>query len=83
MSWEQDTFSFIVRIWYETAAERKDQPVWRGSIDYVGQNKRLYFQDLDGIKRFIQEQAGLNRARKNGLSRRLLRTKAAHEKPRD
>ncbi len=53
------THSFIVHIW-DAAAQMPDQDgkavSWRGSIDYVGSNKRLYFQDLDSIVRFIQEQ---------------------------
>lgn len=55
-----DNQSFIVRIWRE-ATGNGDQAsqVWRGSIDHIGSGKRFYFQDLDGIARFIREQLGL------------------------
>ena len=55
-----DTQSFIIRIWDEAVDDEGQVVTWRGSIDHVGSGKRLYFCDLDGIGRFIQEQARLN-----------------------
>ncbi len=55
-----DTHSFVVRIWHEAVDGKGHIIAWRGSIDYVGSGQRLYFYDLDGIVRFIQEQAELN-----------------------
>ena len=52
---ENDTQSFIIRIWHERVDEEKNITVWRGSIDHVGTGKRLYFHDLNGIARFIQD----------------------------
>lgn len=52
---ENDTQSFIIRIWHEMIDEEKNVAIWRGSIDHVGTGKRLYFRDLDGIARFIQD----------------------------
>ena len=46
--------SFIVRIWNE--AEEDGKPAWRGSIEKVGNNEKLYFSRLDNMARFIQEQ---------------------------
>lgn len=84
MPLEQDIHSFIVRIWYETTDAQEGQPIWRGSIDYVGKNKRLYFQDLNGITRFIQEQAGLDKIRKAGFPWKFRRSpRVSHEKSRD
>ena len=51
--------SFVVRIWQETADGNGRAGIWRGSIDHVGSGKRLYFCDLNGIVRFVQEQSGL------------------------
>jgi len=51
--------SFVVRIWQETADGNGRAGIWRGSIDHVGTGNRLYFCDLDGIVRFVQEQSGL------------------------
>jgi len=54
---EQDSHSFIVRIWDEPRQASGPSPkFWRGSIIYVGSDKRLYFDDLDSIASFIREQ---------------------------
>jgi hypothetical protein len=51
--------SFIVRIWHETASSKGPGSIWRGSIVHVGSGKRVYFHDLERIKRFIQDQTGM------------------------
>jgi hypothetical protein len=50
--------SFIIHIWQEeeTGENLKD---WRGSIDYVGNDKRLYFRNPEGILPFIESQIGV------------------------
>lgn len=54
---DQDTHSFIVRIWDEPhQVGNPPQNFWRGSIIYVGSDKRLYFDDLNSIANFIREQ---------------------------
>lgn len=55
---QNDHYSFIVRIWREAEDREHNHSTWRGSIDDVSSNKRLYFNDLDGIIRFIEEQVG-------------------------
>ena len=57
---QNDRFSFIVHIWREAEDREDSMYAWRGSIDDVSSNKRLYFNDLDGITRFIEEQVGSN-----------------------
>jgi len=52
---ENDTQSFIIRIWHEWVDEEKNVTIWRGSIDHVGTGQRLYFHDLEGVTRFIQD----------------------------
>jgi hypothetical protein len=53
---EEDTHSFIIRIW-NAAEDRPGKPsAWRGSIDYVGNDKRLYFTDINSVVGFIHEQ---------------------------
>jgi hypothetical protein len=49
--------SFIIHIWQEeeTGENLED---WRGSIDYVGNDKRFYFHNSEGILRFIESQIG-------------------------
>jgi len=55
---ENDTHAFIIRIWHETDNGRHSVKSWRGSIDHVGSESRLYFYDFDGIASFIREQVG-------------------------
>jgi hypothetical protein len=55
---ENDTQSFVVRIWHEAVDAEGHVVVWRGSIDHVGSGKRLYFDELGGIVRFIREVMG-------------------------
>ena len=55
---ESDTFSFVVRIWYEGTASESHLPLWRGSIEHVGAGQRRYFVDLDEISRYIQDHVG-------------------------
>lgn len=56
---EGNTSSFIVRIWRESTDESGHIPAWRGSIEQVGTNKRLYFCDLKHALRFIEEEANI------------------------
>lgn len=56
-----DTQSFIVRIWHEAAGKGKVTS-WRGSIIHVGSGKRVYFYNLNSIKRFVQERTGMEEA---------------------
>ncbi|MBG7609482.1 MAG: hypothetical protein IZT55_01310 [Anaerolineae bacterium] len=64
-----DTHSFIIRVWHEAQDSDGNILAWRGSIDHVGSNKRLYFQNLDGISNFIQEQSGVRKTKKGSLWR--------------
>ena len=57
---ENETHAFIIRVWYEAQDNEGKVMTWRGSIDHVGGNKRLYFQDLNGAVHFIQEQSGID-----------------------
>jgi hypothetical protein len=54
-----DIQSFVVRIWPEAFDGEGNATAWRGSIDHVGSDKRLHFQDLDRLVRFIQEESGI------------------------
>ena len=55
---DSDTFSFVVRIWYEGNDSEGQAPRWRGSIEHVGAGQRRHFVDLDEISRYIEEYAG-------------------------
>jgi hypothetical protein len=53
-----DTYSFVVRVWQETADSDGNVVALRGSIDDVGNGERSYFTDLDSILPFIRKQIG-------------------------
>lgn len=59
---ESQNYSFVVRVWLESANRDKESAVWRGSIEQVGSDSRFYFSDLDGISRFIQTQIGVKKS---------------------
>jgi hypothetical protein len=67
-----DTQAFIVRIWHEAEDDEGRPVAWRGSVQQVGSDSRLYFQELDGIVRFIQEQTGIKARRGASKWRKLL-----------
>jgi hypothetical protein len=54
-----DTQSFILRIWNDAPAGSGRMKQWRGSIVHVGSGKRIYFHNLNSITPFIQQQAGI------------------------
>lgn len=59
-----DSFSFIVRVWKESNTTPDENPAsWRGSIERVGLNQRMYIHRLESIQAFIEEQIGM-RARR-------------------
>jgi hypothetical protein len=56
---QQDTYSFVIRIWREAADSRGNVLAWRGSVDSVSNGERLYFDDLHDVPAFIRKQIGL------------------------
>ena len=44
----------------EALLKSREESGWRGSIDYVGSGRRLYFYDMESIVRFIREQVSGN-----------------------
>ncbi len=54
-----DIHAFIVRIWSEMTDKKGDIVAWRGSIEQVGGQERLYFQDIEKIPLFIRKRLGL------------------------
>ena len=61
-----DTYSFVIRIWADSVDEAGRPANWRGYIDLVGGDQRLYFQELESIPPFIKHQVNLpdNRSRR-------------------
>ena len=58
-----DTHAFIIRIWNEASEGEDLEITWRGSIEHVGSNQRLYFQNLSSIVHFIRERSGMDSQR--------------------
>ena len=58
-SCNDDTQSFILRIWNDAPAGSGKMKLWRGSIVHVGSGKRIYFHNLNSIAPFIQKQTGM------------------------
>ena len=52
--------SFVIRIWPEAVDSEGKATAWRGSIEQVGRNQRLYFQDLQAAVDFIRQQGGID-----------------------
>ena len=50
------TQAFIVRIWFEETNGEDSATVRRGSIEHVSSKKRIYFEDLKEMLKFIGEQ---------------------------
>jgi hypothetical protein len=48
------THSFIVTLWLEEPPSRTSAGLWRGRITHVPSGENRYFQELNGINRFIQ-----------------------------
>lgn len=53
---EDNTASFIVRIWLERGEGAAVSQEWRGSIEHVQSGRRSFFRDLSAIARFMKPQ---------------------------
>ena len=72
--YETNTFSFIVKIWFEEAIEVDGQPELRGYITKVPNGKAQYFRDLSEIAALIAshlEGTGLRLAKQSRVRRWL------------
>lgn len=54
-----DTQSYVIRIWHEAIDEEGRVIAWRGSIDHVGNDTRLHFQELEKLVDFIRQESRL------------------------
>ena len=50
---ENNTHSFIVKIWLEETTGRANRGTWRGHITHVPSGERRYLKSLDEIAAFI------------------------------
>jgi len=49
---ERREHRFVVRIWFETGSGSDGQ--WRGAVEHLGQERRLYFSSLGDLTDFIK-----------------------------
>ncbi len=50
---EPDVQSFIIKLWTEESAERRQAATWRGYITHVPSGERRYLKELGDITAFI------------------------------
>ena len=55
----RNTHSFIIRIWYEAVDDQGNALTWRGSVEHVGNGRRLHFDRMDDFLDFIRKESGL------------------------
>ena len=46
---KETTQAFIVRIWIENRDKKDAEPIWRGVIEHVGSDVRVYFDQMEQI----------------------------------
>lgn len=51
---EDQSASFIVRIWCERGEGRASHGEWRGSIEHVQSSQKAFFRELAAIERFMR-----------------------------
>ena len=52
------THSFIVRIWIEPQERKDAEPIWRGVIEDVEDDERVYFDHLDKMNTYFAKYLG-------------------------
>ena len=50
---EETTHAFIVRIWLEPQEVKDAEPIWRGVIEDVEGDERVYFDQLDKMSTYF------------------------------
>ena len=68
---EDETHSFVVRVWPEGVDREGQLTDWRGYVDDIASGQRFHFQDLQEITHFIAQQIGL-KAKSNSRWQSLL-----------
>lgn len=51
---EDNSVSFIVRIWCEGSSDTQPSREWRGSIEHVHSGRRGFFRDIRAITEFMR-----------------------------
>ena len=52
---KETTHAFILRIWIEPRELKDAEPIWRGVVEHVEGDERVYFNNLNMLKRYFAE----------------------------
>lgn len=55
---EQETHSFVVRLWREHRDDLEKTAVWRGWIEHIPTKRRHYFQDKENLLKIVSDYLG-------------------------
>lgn len=55
---EEETHSFVIRLWSEPRAEVRSNAEWRGWVQHVQNGERRYFRDLAEIGHIVASHLG-------------------------
>lgn len=66
---EDNTHSFIVKVWLEETQDEDGKVVWRGDITHVQGGERRYLRNLNQLKDFIEAYLVKMGVRLSGLRR--------------
>ncbi len=58
MSFEESTHVFLLRVWRERRKNQVGEELWRGSVEHMQSNERVFFQDLRKLCSFVVRKSG-------------------------
>ncbi len=58
MSFEESTHVFLLRVWRERGKNQVGEELWRGSVEHMPSNERVFFQDLRKLCSFVVRKSG-------------------------
>ncbi len=55
---DQETHSFIIRLWREHRDQPEEIAIWRGWIEHLPSGQRHYFKDTEGLHDIVFDYLG-------------------------
>ena len=56
----EHTHVFVVRIWFEEREIEDAPPEWRGVIEHMSTQEKVYFRSLQKMIEFVVEKSGIS-----------------------
>jgi hypothetical protein len=75
---ERTEHRFMVHVWFEQTSDGGGQ--WRGAVDHVGSQRRLYFSSLSDVMDFMRLRLA-DPSKTAGTKRQDMRTTPGVERP--